>query len=178
MSKKIVTASLVVSFATGSSAEGGSELKLELDESRNGEESSFGVEDAVFVRLIKSSDVELANILCTSGSLSSIVNGETVAKEDQVSFTNSAETNLSYPSTGTGTVAWMGDPVVVATAQVGQHTEPGLVATFHEGKSVVKVPKKVVAIGKASYNTRADIYKLSGVGDVESVLIYADGSVA
>lgn len=156
-----VTASLVVSFTTESAADGGGDLKLELDDSRNGENTSFGAEDNVFIRLIKSSNVGSVDITCTSGSLSSVTHDELVPKEDTVSFTMSAEANLGYPYASGGDVDWMG--------------ASGGTATFLPGKSILRVPNKVVAIGKATYMTKADIYQLSGVGDVESVLVYAEG---
>lgn len=158
-----VTASLVVSFTTESAAEGGGDLKLELDgrpDGLNAGKTQFGTEDDVYIMLFKSANVEVTEITCTSGSISPAGSG--LADEtDTLSFAKSAEANLGYPYASGGAIAWMG--------------APGGTPTFTAGKSTVKLPNAVIAIGQATYKAAYTAYKLSGVGDVESVLIYAEG---
>lgn len=161
-----VTASLVVSFSTESAASGGGDLKLEVDsrpDGLNGGITQFGTEDDVYILLFKSANVEVTEITCTSGSLSPAGSG--LADEtDVLSFAKSAEANLGYPYASGGAIAWMG--------------ASGGTPTFAAGKSIVTVPNAVIAIGKATYKAAYQAYKLSGVGDVESVLIYAEGVAA
>ena len=166
MPNRIVTASLVVSFTTEGSGDGDGELKLEVDsrpDGLNGGKTSFGIEDDVYILLFKSANVDVTKITCTSGSLSPAGSG--LADEtDTLSFAKSAEANLGYPYASGGAIAWMG--------------ASGGTPTFTAGKSLVKVPNAVIAIGKATYKAAYTAYKLSGVGDVESVLVYAEGTVA
>lgn len=158
-----VTASLVVNFGAADGAGGGGDLKLEIDnrpDGLNAGKTQFGTDDDVYILLFKSANVQLTEITCTAGNLSPAGSG-LADEEDTISFTKTAEANLGYPYASGGSVEWFG--------------QSGGTPTFTAGSSSVKIPSAVIAIGQATYQASYQAYKLAGVGDVESVLVYAEG---
>jgi len=161
-----VTASLVVNFDAGGTADGQGILKAEFD-SRDPQDgglnpngTSFRPGDQPVFLVYKTDSVNLDAIKTSEGS-TALISRPSIQQEEWITFANVAEASLSYPAEGAVTIlksVGMPNPSVI-------------------NGSTLRVSNPVVGVVKVRYNTRPTAYQLNGASGENPVVIFVSGVV-
>lgn len=163
-----VSASLVVRFTDGTSAEG--RITAEIDNRPNGlnaGKTSFGPGDSVGFLVYPGPNVKISRVLSTLGAIKSEGN-QSVDIEEFIQFPNTKEASMRAPANGGVSGQWLG-------------TDGGAY-TIADG--LITLPTEAVAMLHLLYNAEAQGYRLTnvpqpstfGLTDLE-VLIYIEGTL-
>lgn len=120
----------------------------------NGGKTQFGWEDTVFIALYHDSNVSKVTAGATSGTISLVKANESIEVKDIMQFVNTTEFSPSKPVAALSKVEWYGSQPQGRTAKA----KNAKILLEYTGSGTP--PALDVYVGKATYTTKAHIYKL------------------
>jgi len=120
----------------------------------NGGKTQFGWGDAVYLALYNDGKATNITAGATAGTISAVKNNESITIKDLVQFVEVSEASPSKPVISLSSMTWFGG----APQQRTPKASNGKIVLEFAGSGTP--PAVGVYVGKATYTTKANIYKL------------------